>query len=190
MGTLGGNLATCVPSMDSGPALVALDALVVIAGAGGHRQLPLTGFFAGPRQPLLKPDELLVEIIIPTENLGKPADFQKFGLRKGQALALVNAAASLRVDWERGVCVAPRVALGAVAPTVIRARAAEAHLEGRAITPDAIAEAGRIAAGEARPIGDFRASADYRRELIAVLTRRVLANAYARALKAREGEKR
>ena len=190
MGTLGGNLATCVPSMDSGPALVALDALVVIAGAGGRRQLPLTGFFAGPRQPLLKPDELLVEIIIPTENLGKPADFQKFGLRKGQALALVNAAASLRVDWERGVCVAPRVALGAVAPTVIRARAAEAHLEGRAITPNVIAEAGRIAAGEARPIGDFRASADYRRDLIAVLTRRALANAYARALKAREGEKR
>lgn len=190
LGTLGGNLVTCVPSMDSGPTLVALDALVVIAGAFGRRQLPLTSFFAGPRKPLLKPDELLVEIIIPKENLGKPADFRKFGLRKGQALALVNAAASLWMNWERNVCVAPRIALGAVAPTVIRAPAAEAYLEGRAITPEAIAEAGRIAVGEARPINDFRATADYRRDLIAVLTRRALANAYACAVAKREGEKR
>jgi carbon-monoxide dehydrogenase medium subunit len=187
LATLGGNLVTCVPSMDSGPTLVALDALVTIAGPGGRRQLPLAGFFAGPRKTILMPEELLVEIIIPRENLGKPANFQKFGLRKGQALALVNAAASLWVDWERNVCVAPRIALGAVAPTVIRAPAAEAYLEGRAITSESMAEAGRIAVSEARPISDFRASADYRRDLIAVLTRRALANAYARAKENREG---
>ena len=190
MGTLGGNLVTCVPSMDSGPALVALDALVTIAGPGRRRQLPLTGFFAGPRKTLLKPQELLLDIIIPKENLGKPADFQKFGLRKGQALALVNAAASLWLDRKTNACLAPRIALGAVGPTVIRARAAEAHLEGRAITPEAVAEAGRIAAAEARPISDFRASAGYRRDLIAVLTRRALANACARASAIREGGKR
>jgi len=190
LATLGGNLVTCVPSMDSGPTLVALDALVTIDGPAGRRQLPLTGFFAGPRKTSLAPGELLLEIVIPAESLGKPADFVKFGLRKGQALALVNAAASLWMDWERNVCVAPRIALGAVAPTVIRARAAEACLEGRAITPEAMAEAGRIAAGEARPISDFRASADYRRDLIAVLTRRALTNAYARAAAKREGEKR
>ena len=189
MGTLGGNLATCVPSMDSGPTLVALDALVAIAGPDGRRQLPLTRFFAGPRKSILEPEELLVEIVIPRENLGKPADFVKFGLRKGQALALVNAAASLWMDWERNVCVAPRIALGAVAPTVIRAPAAEEYLEGRAITPEVMIEAGRIAAAEARPISDFRASADYRRDLIAVLTRRALANAYARAMAKREAEK-
>ena len=190
MATLGGNLATCVPSMDSGPTLVALDALVAIAGAGGRRQLPLIEFFVGPRKTMLQPEELLLEIIIPRENLGKPADFVKFGLRKGQALALVNAAASLWMDWERNVCVAPRIALGAVAPTVIRASAAEAYLEGRALTPEVVEEAARIAVGEARPISDFRASADYRRELIAVLTRRALANAYARAKAKREGELR
>jgi len=190
MATLGGNLATCVPSMDSGPTLVALDALVAIAGAGGRRQLPLIEFFVGPRKTMLQPEELLLEIIIPRENLGKPADFVKFGLRKGQALALVNAAASLWMDWERNVCVAPRIALGAVAPTVIRAPAAEAYLEGRALTPEVVEEAARIAVGEARPISDFRASADYRRELIAVLTRRALANAYARAKAKREGELR
>jgi len=190
LGTIGGNLVTGVPSMDSGPALMALDALVTLAGPGGRRQLPLTGFFAGPRKTMLAPQELLLEIVIPNENLGKPADFQKFGLRKGQALALVNAAASLWIDHERNVCVAPRIALGAVAPTVMRAPAAEAYLEGRALTPEVMAEAGRIAAGEARPISDFRASAGYRRDLIEVLTRRALANACARAMASHEGEKR
>ena len=188
LGTLGGNLVTGVPSMDSGPTLVALDAQVTLSGPGGRRQLPLSGFFAGPRKTNLEAGELLLQIVIPAENLGKPADFQKFGLRKGQALALVNAAASLWMDWERKVCAAPRIALGAVAPTVIRARAAETYLEGRALTAETMAEAGRLAAGEARPISDFRASADYRRDLIEVLTRRALANAHARAVARREGE--
>lgn len=186
LGTLGGNLATCVPSMDSGPTLLALDARVTLSGAGGRRQLPLTEFFVAPRKSILEPGELLLEIVIPKENLGKPAAFEKFGLRKGQALALVNAAASLWLD--RGRCVAPRIALGAVAPTVIRAMAAEAYLEGRAITPESLAEAGRIAVSEARPITDFRASANYRCDLIAVLTARALTRACARATAQQQGE--
>jgi len=181
LGTLGGNLVTCVPSMDSGPALMALDASVTIAGPSGARDLPLARFFVGPRKTALSPDELLVAVLVPAGNLRKPTGFLKSGLRKGQALALVNVAASTWVDPERYAFVAPRVALGAVAPTVIRAPQAEAYLEGRAITPEAMAEAGRIAATEARPISDFRASADYRRELVAVLTRRALAAACARA---------
>jgi CO/xanthine dehydrogenase FAD-binding subunit len=190
LGTLGGNLVTCVPSMDSGPTLIALEALVTVAGPGGRRQMPLTEFFVGPRKTILKHDELLVDIVIPKKNLGKPAEFLKFGLRKGQALALVNVAASLWVDWSKQAFREPRIGLGAVAPTVIRAPAAEAYLEGRAITPEAMAEAGRIAAGEAKPISDFRASADYRRDLIAVLTRRALENAYARAkAQQKEGKK-
>ncbi len=187
LGTLGGNLVTCVPSMDSGPTLVALEALVTIAGAGGSRQIPLGEFFVGPRKTILKPDELLVEVVIPKKNLGKPADFLKFGLRKGQALALVNVASSFWVDWDKNIFVEPRIGLGAVAPTVIRARQAEAYLEGRAVTPEAMAEAGRIAAGEAKPISDFRASAGYRRDLVAVLTKRTLENACARAQAKRKG---
>ena len=181
LGTLGGNLVTAVPSMDSGPTLVALDARVTVAGPTGRRQMPLTEFFVGPRKTILKPDELLVEIIIPKENLGKPTHFLKFGLRKGQALALVNVAASFWVDWDRNVFVAPRIALGAVAPKVIHAPSAEAYLEGRTITPDAMAEAGRLAVGDAKPINDFRASASYRRDMIAVLTKRALEGAYALA---------
>ncbi|MBI4887078.1 MAG: xanthine dehydrogenase family protein subunit M [Acidobacteria bacterium] len=178
LGTLGGNLVTAVPSVDSGPTLVALDAQVTVLGPGGERRMPLAEFFVGPRRTALKPDELLVEILIPTENLGKPACFLKFGLRKGQALALVNVAASFWVDAKTQTFRAPRVALGAVAPKVIHATSAEAYLEGRAIAPEAMAEAGRLAVGDAKPISDFRASAEYRKHLIAVLTRRALEGAY------------
>ena len=90
LGTLGGNLVTAVPSVDSGPTLVALDALVTLLGPAGRRQMPLADFFVGPRKTALAPDELLVEILIPKESLGKPTHFLKFGLRKGQALALVS----------------------------------------------------------------------------------------------------
>jgi len=181
LGTLGGNLVTAVPSMDSGPTLMALEAIVTIAGNGGRRQIPLSEFFVGPRRTVLKPDELLAEIIIPKQNLGKPTHFLKFGLRKGQALALVNVGASFWVDWEKNTFLAPRVALGAVAPKVIRAVQAEAYLEGRAITTETMAEAGRVAVGDAKPISDFRASAEYRRHLIAVLTKRALEGAWALA---------
>lgn len=185
LGTLGGNLVTAVPSVDSGPTLVALDAQVTLLGPAGSRVMPLAEFFVGPRKTALKPDELLVDILVPKDNLGKPTCFLKFGLRKGQALALVNVAASAWVDWDRNRFVAPRIALGAVAPKVIHAAAAEAFLEGRAIDPAAMAEAGRLAVGDAKPISDFRASAEYRRDLIAVLTRRALEGAYGLAQKKR-----
>jgi CO/xanthine dehydrogenase FAD-binding subunit len=181
LGTLGGNLVTAVPSMDSGPTLMALEAIVTIAGNGGRRQMPLSEFFVGPRKTVLKPDELLAEIIIPKQNLGKPTHFLKFGLRKGQALALVNVGASFWVDWEKNTFLAPRIALGAVAPKVIQAPQAVAYLEGRTITPETMAEAGRVAVGDAKPISDFRASAEYRRHLIAVLTKRALEGAWALA---------
>jgi carbon-monoxide dehydrogenase medium subunit len=181
LGTLGGNLVTAVPSMDSGPTLMALEAIVSIEGTAGRREVPLTDFFLGPRKTVLKADEILAEIIIPKQNLGKPTHFLKFGLRKGQALALVNSAASFWVDWDKHTFVAPRIGLGAVAPKVIRAAQAEAFLEGRKITPEVMAEAGLIAATDAKPISDFRASAGYRKNLVAVLTKRALEGAYALA---------
>jgi CO/xanthine dehydrogenase FAD-binding subunit len=181
LGTLGGNLVTAVPSMDSGPTLMALEAIASIQGPDGRREVPLTDFFLGPRKTVLKADEILAEIIIPKQNLGKPTHFLKFGLRKGQALALVNVGASFWVDEDTNTFVAPRIGLGAVAPKVIRAPLAEAYLEGKEITPEAMAEAGRIAATDAKPISDFRASAGYRKNLVAVLTKRALEGAYALA---------
>jgi len=172
LGTLGGNLVTCVPSMDSGPTLLALDAEVTILGAKGTRQSNLTDFFIAPRKTSLEPDELLLEIIIPKENLSKPTSFIKFGLRKGQALALVNAASALWVEGNKFKDV--RIALGAVAPVVIRASKAEALLEGQSVSEGLIQEAAKIAVGEAKPIDDFRASKEYRNDLIEVGTRRTL----------------
>lgn len=149
-------------------------------GPSGSRRMPLSELFVGPRKTSLGVSELLVEIVIPKANLRKPTAFQKFGLRKGQALALVNVAAGF---WPKNrTFSAPRIALGAVAPTVIRAPKAEAYLDGRAISEDAMAEAGRIAATEAKPITDFRAGADYRRDLVAVLVKRALASAHAPAM--------
>ena len=181
LGTLAGNLFTDVPSVDSGPTLVALDAQVVIAGVNGNRQIALAEFFVGPRKTALQPDELLVEIVIPKENLDKPAHFLKFGLRKGQALALVNAASSLRIDAKKNTCRDVRIVLGAVAPKVVRAHSAEKFLEGRAATPENFAEAGRRAVDDVRPISDMRASAEYRKDLVAVLAKRTLEGACALA---------
>ena len=177
LGTLGGNLVTCVPSMDSGPTLLALDAEVTVLGAKGTRKSSLSDFFVAPRKTSLEPDELLLEIIIPKENLGKPASFIKFGLRKGQALALVNAASAFWIDKNKFKDV--RIALGAVAPVVIRATKAETMLEGQAVSEELINEAAKVAVGDAKPINDFRASADYRSDLIEVGARRTLQAALA-----------
>jgi len=172
LGTIGGNLVTCVPSADSAPALMVLDAEVTVAGTDGSRRMPIEEFFVGPRKTVLEPHELLADIWIPKKNLGKPSCFHKFGLRKGQALALVNGAAALRL--EGGRIVAPRIALGAVAPTPIRALKAEALLTGQEPTKELIDEAAHTAVSESKPIDDFRASANYRRQLIRTLTQRAL----------------
>lgn len=179
LGTLGGNLVTAVPSLDSGPALVALDAFASIAAPDGMREVAIADFFLAPRRTVLRTGELLCALVIPSASLGKPTAFLKFGLRKGQALALVNVAASLRIA--HGVMCEARIGLGAVAPTLIRALDAERILDAQPPSEALFAEAGRIAADEARPITDFRASAAYRRELIRVLTQRALALALARA---------
>ncbi len=126
-------------------------------------------------------DRILVDMLIPKDNLGKPASFAKFGLRKGQALALVNVAASLNVDAGSGRVAGTRIALGAVAPKPIHATQAEAFVDANMPGEETFAEAGRIAASEASPIDDFRASAAYRIELIEVLTRRVLDKAFSQA---------
>jgi carbon-monoxide dehydrogenase medium subunit len=129
--------------MDSGPTLVALEAIAVVAGPAGRREVPLSEFWIGPRKTVLKPDELLAEILIPKQNLNKPTHFLKFGLRKGQALALVNVASSFNVDWNKNTFVAPRIALGAVAPKVVRASQAEAYLEADDF-PETMFEAGQL----------------------------------------------
>jgi len=174
LGTVGGNLVTCVPSADIAPSLLVLDARVTITGPDGSREIPIEEFFVGPRKTSLQPNELLESILIPQDALGKPSKFLKHGLRKGQALALVNAAASLWLDTDGETLIEPRLAVGAVAPVPLRAVEAEAFLAGKPATDAVIAEAAEIAVTEAKPIDDFRASADYRRQIIRTFAKRVL----------------
>ena len=132
-----------------------------------------------PRCSLLTPEELLVNILIPRDELAKASSFQKFGRRKALTLSVVNAAACVEAEKTDNRFKRVRLAMGAVAPTPIRARMAEDFIQGRETTPEVMAEAGRIAAGEAKPIDDFRASADYRMELIKVLVPRAMQAALA-----------
>lgn len=182
-GTIGGNLCTAVPAMDGGPSLFVLGAVATVVGPRGERSIPIAEMFSGPRNTVLEPDELLVSITVPKAMLGRPQAFWKFGLRKGQALALVNAAASVGVT-DDGMLADPRISLGAVAPTVIRATAAEDVLSA-ARTPaeyeEVVSEAAAAAVADAEPIDDFRASAAYRRDLIEVGVRRVVRAAVAEA---------
>ena len=179
LGTLGGNLVSCVPSSDTAPPLLVLEAQVVLSGREGPRRISIEDFFVAPRCSAARNDEILAEVLIPASNLGKPCCFEKFGRRKALTLALVNAAACLDFDQAKKTIITARIALGAVAPTPIRARKAEKFLTGKQVQESVLKEASLIAAEETKPIDDFRASAQYRRMLSAVLTRRVLERALA-----------
>ena len=181
LGTLGGSLASCMPSMDAAPCLLALEAVARLTGKNGERVIPIEQFFLGPRRSALAKDELLVEIMIPAKNLTEACSFEKFGRRKALTLALVNAAASVKLDKKTGKFEYARLSLGAVAPTPIRARETEIFLMQKAANEQTIGQAARLAAEEAKPINDFRASADYRRALIKVLVKRVLTDAASKA---------
>ncbi len=173
MATLGGNLANASPAADTATPLLALDACVVLASSRGRRRVPLAEFFLGPNRTILN-GALLVEIQIPGPHRGGRTgwSFQKLG-RTESDISLVNAAAGLQVD-RAGKCTWARIALGAVAPTPLRARKAEAALTGQTLTEESLEAACDAVAQDVRPISDVRCSAEYRREMSSVLTRRAL----------------
>ncbi|MDR5694526.1 MAG: xanthine dehydrogenase family protein subunit M [Armatimonadota bacterium] len=179
--TIGGNLASAVPSADMAPPLLVLEATVSITGPSGEQTLPIDEFFTGPHQSALRPDEVLTSIEIPVQESGTGAAFVKFGKRSAQVIAVVNAAAWVRI--RKGRVEEARIALGAVAPTPIRARGAEVLLRGQEIRADLLEDAAQAAAMEARPITDFRGTLEFRRELCRVLVRRALEQAVQRAIK-------
>ncbi|MCC6174272.1 MAG: xanthine dehydrogenase family protein subunit M [Chloroflexi bacterium] len=179
LATLGGNVCNAAPSADMAPPLLALDAEAVIAGPNGRRRIPLSQFFLGVRQTALAPEELLVEVVIPAPPAGSGGNYRRHTPRRELDIAVVGVASQVTVG--DGRCTKARIALGAVAPTPFRATAAEAALEGQVVTPERIEEAVRLAVEAARPISDQRGSAEYRRHLVGVLTRRTLTTALERA---------
>jgi CO/xanthine dehydrogenase FAD-binding subunit len=138
--------------------------------------LPLEEFFVHVRRTSRRPDELIAAVRWPVSAPGSGGAFHKLGLRQADAISVASVAARVERD-EAGLCRQARIALGAVAPTPIRARQAEELLRGQRLTPELIAEAGRVAAGEASPIDDLRGSAGYRRRVVEVLVRRALSQA-------------
>jgi carbon-monoxide dehydrogenase medium subunit len=172
VGTLGGNLCHASPAADTAPCLIALDAMVKIAGPAGERTVRAENFFTRPGQTVLEEGEVLVEVRVPAMAPQSKAIYLKHAIRGAADLAIVGVAvtAGLNDGCFRGV----RIALGAVAPTPMRAKIAEKVLEGKKLGDAVIAEAARAASAECRPITDVRASADYRREMVQVLTQRAL----------------
>jgi carbon-monoxide dehydrogenase medium subunit len=179
LATLGGNLCNAAPSADMAPPLLALDAEAVIAGPNGTRRVPLASFFLGVRRTVLEPGELLVEIVVPAPRPHSGGNYRRHTPRRELDIAVVGVASQLTLA--QGVCRKARIALAAVAPTPVRATAAERLLEGQPVTPELIERAAAAAVEAARPISDQRGSADFRRHLVQVLTRRTLTTALARA---------
>ncbi len=172
-GTIAGNICNAVPSADSAPALLCLGASVVCAGPDGDRTVNLTDFFTGPNRTVLGRDELVREIVVPPARGN--GTYIKLSPRSSMDLAVVGVAAV--VDVKDGLLEDVRIGLGAVSPTPMRALEAEGLLKGKEPSEAALSGAAAKAAGEARPIDDHRASAEYRRMMVEVLVRRAVAAA-------------
>jgi len=169
--TIGGNLAHASPAADTAPPLLVLNATVEVQADGRKRRMPLHRLFAGPCATNLKPGYLLTAVRIPIPSRTPRWAYEKLRLRKADAISVVNAAALRPADENNREI---RIALGAVAPTPIRAWDAEEVLKGVELKERAIAVAAKIAAEEARPIDDLRGSAGYRQREVEVLVGRCL----------------
>ncbi len=170
--TLGGNMANASPAGDSLPVLLALDAVVVVAGVGGVREIPYSEFHTGYRKTALRTGEIVVRVRIPFLPEGSVQAFRKVGTREAQSISKVVVALAGRVA--EGKIVALRLAAGSVAATPIRLRAAEEAVRGLPPGPETASLAGREAAGEVTPIDDVRSTADYRRFALERVVRRLV----------------
>lgn len=174
--TVAGNVCYGSPAADVVPPLMVLDASASLASASTTREVPLTEFFVDYRKTVRQSDELLTEISFELPPKNSTNLFYKLARRRGDAITVVGVAVYLAV--EAGRCTAARVALGAVAPVVLRAAEAEEMLAGQVLTPALIDAAARQAAEQINPIDDIRASAEYRRHCVGALTRRLLTQAW------------
>src|SRR5690349_11788426 len=152
--TIGGNMCNATPSADTAPALIALNASAKIAGAAGERFISLEEFFKGPGQTVVSSEEILTEIIIPQTTPRLVGEYIKFSAREMMDLAHVGVAVAYDFDKNQKRCSGVRVVLGAVAPTPVRAKRAEAVLEGQILTESLAGEVGELAASESKPISD------------------------------------
>ncbi len=178
LATIGGNIASAVPSADFPPTLIAADATVIL-DCGISRELPLSEFFTGPRETVCGAGEVLVSVVIPHPPPQTGLSYQKIAPREANALAVVGVASRITLKGTKIEKAA--IVLGAVAPTPVLAAKASDLLHGKEPSAGLFDEAAALAKEEGKPISDIRGSAWYRKELIQSLTRRALDEALARA---------
>ena len=171
-GTISGNLITASPANDTITPLIALDASVTLQSANSTRTIALKDFYQGVRKTAMQPDEMMVDISFPAMKTSSRGTFIKLALRRAQAISIVDVAVIL--DIEADSVKSASIALGSVAPTIIRAPEAEKYLEDKQLTDDVIIEAARLTMHASKPIDDIRGSAAYRLEMVRVCTARGL----------------
>jgi len=179
--TVGGNVCSARPAADMVGPLMAYGATAVIATPFGVKEEPVEKIFKGPGQTILEKGEFLINLKIkkPAPNTG--ISYIKYGIRHAMEIALVSVTSLVVLD--KKTCQSARVVLGAVAPTFIRAPKAETFLKGKEISEEVVEKAGELASQDCTPITDIRASADYRRQLVWVLTKRSLNEAVMDCIK-------
>ena len=180
--TIGGNLCNASPSADSAPALMVAGATATFIDNGsGERTIPLERFFVGPGTSILGPEGLLLRVDVPEPEGLTGSCFERFTPRSAMDIAIASSAARVTMDRSSGRVQDAAIALGAVAPTPVRAPKAEEALIGNEPTPELLAEASTLAMDECRPIDDIRGSAAYRRAMVRVLVRHTLERAVEQA---------
>lgn len=171
-GTVVGNLVTASPANDAIGPLMALDAKLSLLSTRGERSVPLCDFYTGVRKTVMELDEVVTGIFFDAPGPDTQSYFTRMILRKTVAISVTNVTVLLRLADEK--ISDAQITLGAVAPTIIHAEAAEEYLEGKVLTDEVISEASQMAADATRPISDLRGSAEYRKYMIRVLVKRGL----------------
>lgn len=181
MATVGGNIASGEPLTDLPCVFLALDASVRVANTSGGRTLPLEEVFVDYYETRLQEDEVLTHVVVPGLPPHSAVEYVRFSSSSVVDKPCIGVAVRLSVDPDGGACRDVRIGLGCVAPTPMRARNAEAVLEGRKLDQENLREAARRAAEECSPLSDLRGSERYKREMVAALVRRIAPKAYERA---------
>ena len=179
LATIGGNISHGSPAADTAAPLLALGAQVKIASANGERTVPVETFFLGPGQTVLNTGEIVTAFECPPRGANEGSQYLKQKIREVMDLAFVGVASSAKSD--NGAVTDVKIGLAAVAPTPLRATDAEAVVNGNDLTADLLEQAAAAASAQSSPISDLRCSAEYRREMVGVLTRRALQAAATRA---------
>ena len=180
VGTIGGNVMNSSPAMDTGAPLIVLEAVCELSSKAGSRSVPIDELWTGPGRSVARPDELLVSITVPSLPAGSGSAYIRLEYRRAMEIAVVGAAAMVTLNGDGDVADC-RIALTAVAPTIVRARTAEAALAGKSISEETLAAVAAAASAEATPISDLRGSDRYRRHTVGVMARRAVEGAVRRA---------